>query len=503
MNLSVSDLLTRRAKLSPNKLAVVCENVRRTFKEANERANQLAAAMKSIGIEKGDRVGIMALNESEFVDVFFGLGKIGAIMVPINFRLAGPEVKYILENADTKILIFSKEFQETIDGYRDILSAEKYFVISDDTPDWADSYESFISPHTTDEPELEGFDDDTVAILYTSGTTGKPKGAELTHSSMFWVAVTMGATLGGVGDKALVTLPLFHIGALAFFPLCVHTGKSMVFMRAFDPQLFLKIMEKEKITFMGIVPVMLMFIRSIPDYDKYDWSSIKLILVYASPVPDSLIKEYAASGIEVRQLYGMTEVSGPGTVIDSENALKRVGSCGQPFFHTDIRIIDDNGNDVPPGVHGEIIMKSPNNMKGYWNRPEANKETIRDGWIYSGDIAKMDEDGFIYIMDRKKDMIISGGENIYPAEIEDTLLTHPKIADAAVIGYPHEKWQEAVKAIITPKPDETITEEELIEWCQDKLGKFKIPKMVVIVDSIPRTPTGKVLKRDLRDIYNK
>ncbi|MBU2645309.1 long-chain fatty acid--CoA ligase [bacterium] len=501
-SVNVGAFLAKRALLSPNKLAVVCENVRLTFREANARANQLAAAMRSIGIKQGDRVGVMALNEPEFVDIFFGLGKIGAIMVPVNFRLAGPEVQYILENAEAKILIFSKEFQDTIDGYRNILSPEKYIVIADDSPDWADSYKEFVSGHSTDEPEIVGCDNDTLAILYTSGTTGKPKGAQLTHESMFWVAVTMSGTLGEVGDKGLITLPLFHIGALAFFPLSVHSGKTMVLMRSFDPQLFLENLGKEKISFIGIVPVMLMFIRAIPDYDKYDWSSLKLMLVYASPVPVSLIKEYFDAGIEVRQLYGMTEVSGPATVIDSENALKKAGSCGLPFFHTDIRIIDDNGNDVPPNVNGEIIMKSPNNMKGYWKRPEADKETIKDGWIYSGDIAKMDEDGFIYIMDRKKDMIISGGENIYPAEIEDVLLTHPKIADASVIGYPHEKWQEAVKAIITIKPNEKLTEEELVEWCQGKLGRFKIPKKVVFTDNIPRTPTGKVLKRILREMYN-
>jgi fatty-acyl-CoA synthase len=223
--------------------------------------------------------------------------------------------------------------------------------------------------------------------------------------------------------------------------------------------------------------------------------------VYAAPVPVTLIREYEASGIEVRQLYGLTECN-TGTVLDSENAVEKVGSCGRPFFHTEVRVVDDNGQELPPGEKGEVLLRAPNMMKGYLNRPDETDAAIKDGWLHTGDIAKMDADGFLYILDRKKDMIISGGENIYPAEIEDALLNHPKVSDVGVIGYPHEKWGEAVKAIVVAQQGQTLTEEELIEWCQGKIGKFKIPKSVVITDAIPRTPTGKILKTELRKKFN-
>jgi acyl-CoA synthetase (AMP-forming)/AMP-acid ligase II len=222
--------------------------------------------------------------------------------------------------------------------------------------------------------------------------------------------------------------------------------------------------------------------------------------VYAAPVPVALIQEYAEAGIKVRQLYGLTECN-TATVLDGENAIAKVGSCGKPFFHTEVRVVDDNDQDVGPEVKGEVLLRSPNMMKGYWNRPEETEAALKGGWLHTGDVGRLDEEGFLYIMDRKKDMIISGGENIYPAEIEDSLRHNPKILDVGVIGYPHEKWGEAVMAVVAVKEGEALTEAELLEWCQGRIGKFKIPKKVVFTEAIPRTPTGKILKRVLRDEY--
>ncbi len=502
MQINIGSFLTRRAMLSPNEEGLVCENVRLTFSELNSRANRLANAMKALGIKKGDHVAMLTLNEVEYFDMLFGLGKIGATLVPINYRLAGPEMEYILSNAEAKVLVFGKEYVEIVDSIRNQISIKDLIVISDTPPDWAKPYESFVNEQSDEEPELVGGDDDTLTILYTSGTTGKPKGAELTHANYFWTAVNMDSTLGEIGNTFLVALPLFHIGALAGPPSFVHGGKKTVLLRSLDPQRFLELLEEENITGFGSVPALLDFLKLVPDFEKYNWDSVKLILVYAAPVPVTLLNEYAEAGIEVRQLYGLTECTGPGSVIDSRNAVNKAGSCGLPFFHVDIRIIDTQGNDVEPEEMGELIMRGPGTMKGYWNRPDANAETIKDGWLYTGDIAKKDKDGFLYIMDRKKDMIISGGENIYPAEIEDSLLAHPSILDVAIIGYDHEKWGEAVKAVIKLKEGETLTEDELIKWCDGKIGKFKIPKSVVFIDEIPRTPTGKILKRVLRDEYN-
>jgi acyl-CoA synthetase (AMP-forming)/AMP-acid ligase II len=308
-------------------------------------------------------------------------------------------------------------------------------------------------------------------------------------------------TLGvAIGDTPHIALPLFHIGGLAGPPWFVYQGARTVLMRTLDPKRFLELLGEEKVTGFGSVPQLLDFLKFVPNFEQYDWSSVKVILVYAAPVPVTLLREYEAAGIEVRQLYGLTECN-TATVLSAEDALAKAGSCGKSFFHTEVRLVDDHGQDVEPEQKGEVWLRAPNVMKGYWNRPQDSAAALEGGWLHTGDIGRMDREGYMYIMDRKKDMIISGGENIYPAEIEDSLLANPKILDVAVIGYPHEKWGEAVKAIVVVKQGEQLTEEELIQWCLGKIGRFKIPKKVVFTDSIPRTPTGKILKRVLREQF--
>jgi len=501
MRINIGGLLTKRAAMTPDREGLVCEGIRRTYKQLNDRANRLANAMTALGVNHGDRVGILALNEPEYFDMYFGLGKIGAILVPLNHRLAGPEIEYILSDCDAKVLVFGKEFAEVVDSIRNGISARDLIAVFDDPPEWANSYESVIGEASGEEPEEEGGDDDTLTILYTSGTTGRPKGAMLTHTYYFWNSVNLMSTLGmDVGETTLIALPLFHIGALAGPPWLVHGGGKAVLLRTLDPKRFLELIQEEKVNGFGSVPQLLDFLKLVPDFEKYDWSSIKVILVYAAPVPVALIEEYAQAGIKVRQLYGLTECN-TATVLDGENAIAKVGSCGKPFFHTEVRVVDDNDQDVGPEVKGEVLLRAPNMMKGYWNRPEETEAALKDGWLHTGDVGRLDEEGFLYIMDRKKDMIISGGENIYPAEIEDSLRHNPKILDVGVIGYPHEKWGEAVMAVVAVKEGEALTEAELLEWCQGRIGKFKIPKKVVFTEAIPRTPTGKILKRVLRDEY--
>jgi fatty-acyl-CoA synthase len=501
MDMNIGYLLTRRALLSPEKEGLVCGPTRLTFWEMNDRANRLANTMLGLGVKKGDRVGLLALNDVEYYDMLFGLGKIGAILVPINYRLAGPEMKFILSDCGAKLCVFGPEYTETVDSFRQDVPADTLIAISDTPPAWARSYAALVSEAPTAEPTLAGEDSDTLTILYTSGTTGHPKGAELTHAYYFWSTVNLLSTIGGIGTTTLIALPLFHIGALAGPPLAVHAGVKSVLLRSLDPKRFLELIQEEKVTGFGSVPALLMFLKLVPDFQKYDWSSVEVILVYAAPVPVNLLKEYEEAGIQVRQLYGMTE-SNTATVLSAEHAHSKAGSCGRPFMHTEIRIVDMEGNDLGPEETGEILMRGPNMMKGYWNRPDATAETIVDGWLHTGDMARMDQDGFFYIMDRKKDMIISGGENIYPAEVENALLAHPAIADVGVIGYPHEKWGEAVRAVVVLKKGEAMTEEELMAWCQGRIGRYRIPKSVVFTDSLPRTPTGKILKRVLRDQFN-
>lgn len=501
MRINIGGILTKRTFMTPDREALVCESIRRTYRQLNDRANRLANRMKGLGVNHGDRVGILALNEPEYFDMYFGLGKIGAILVPINHRLAGPEIEYILSDCEAKVLVFGKEFAEVVDAIRNDIPARDLIAISDEPPEWAKSYESVIGEASGEEPEEEGGDDDTLTILYTSGTTGRPKGAQLTHTYYFWNSVNLLSTLGcDVGETTMIALPLFHIGALAGPPYIVHGGGKAVLLRSLDPKRFLELIQEEKVNGFGSVPQLLDFLKLVPDFEKFDWSSIKIILVYAAPVPVALIEEYAAAGIKVRQLYGLTECN-TATVLDGENAIAKVGSCGKPFFHTEVRVVDDNDQDVGPEVKGEVLLRAPNMMKGYWNRPEETEAALKGGWLHTGDVGRLDEEGFLYIMDRKKDMIISGGENIYPAEIEDSLRHNPKILDVGVIGYPHEKWGEAVMAVVAVKEGEELTEAELIDWCRGRIGKFKIPKKVVFTEAIPRTPTGKILKRVLRDEY--
>ena len=503
MSINIGAFLAKRAMLSPEREALVCEDVRRTFAECNERANKFAHAAQKLGVRHGDRVAILALNEPEYMDAFFGLGKIGAILVPINYRLAGPEIQYILRDSESSVLVFGKEYVEIIDSIRNDIPAKEFIAITDDPPAWAQSYESVIKDEPESEPDISGGDDDVLSILYTSGTTGRPKGAMLTHRNYFCTSVNIFTTVGYTGETALVALPLFHIGGLAQAPIWAHHGVRAVLLRSIDPTRFLELIEEEKVTAFGSVPALLQILKLVPDFEKYDWSSVRVLPVYAAPVPVTMLKEYDEAGIEVRNLYGLTESTGSGTVIDSEHAMLKAGSCGLPMFHMEVRLVDGEGNDVGPDELGEVIMRGDAVMKGYWNNPEETAKTIKDGWLYTGDIAKKDSDGFFYIMDRKKGMIISGGENIYPAEIEDVILGHPKIIDVGVIGFPHELWGEAIKAVVVVKEGDELTGDELIEWCKGKIGKYKIPRKVEFADSLPRTPTGKILKRVLREQYNK
>ena len=502
MTINIGSYLARRAILNPDREALVCEDVRLTWSEFNARANRLCHAVRRLGIGHGDRVGLLALNEPEYLDMFYGLGKIGAILVPINYRLAGPEMQYMLSDSGVKAFVFGPEYVDVVDSFRHDIPAEHFIALMEDPPEWASSYKVLTEAEPEEEPELVGGDDDVLTILYTSGTTGRPKGAMLTHNNYFFSATNLIATLGDLGQTSLLVLPLFHIGGIGNVPLSPQTGIRFIMLKSLDPKRMLELIQEERVNVFGSVPTLLQILKMVPNFDKYDWSSVQKVFVYAAPLPVSLLEEYAEAGIEVRNLYGMTESCGSGTVIDGEHSMLKAGSCGLPEFLAEVKVVDDNGEEVGPEELGEVVMRAEFVMKGYWNNPEATAQTIKDGWLYTGDIAKRDSDGFFYIMDRKKDMIISGGENIYPAEIEDLLLGHPKVVDVGVIGYPIEMWGEAVKAIVVIKPGEQLSEDELIDWCKGKIGKFKTPKKIEFTEELPRTPTGKILKRVLREQYN-
>jgi acyl-CoA synthetase (AMP-forming)/AMP-acid ligase II len=369
-------------------------------------------------------------------------------------------------------------------------------------PGWAGDYDQLCADASTEEPEINASDDDLLFIMYTSGTTGLPKGAVHTHATMAWASISTNMTADiRYGDRYLVILPLFHVGALLPATANIHRGATLVVLRAFDPTLVFDVIEREQITTGLAVPAMLQAMLQSPRRDKVSLDRVRWILSGAAPVPVSLIQRYVKLGIEIHQVYGLTETCGPACLISPEEAIAKAGSTGPAFFHTDVRVVDANGAEVAPGEIGEVIIRGSHVMKEYWNQPEATAETIRDGWLYTGDLATIDEEGFVTIQDRKKDMIISGGENIYPAEIENVLAAHPKLAEAAVIGLPSEKWGETPAAIVVVAGDAAPTSGEVIDFCREKLAGYKVPSVVEFVDEIPRNLTGKILKRVLREQF--
>ncbi|HTO69368.1 MAG TPA: long-chain-fatty-acid--CoA ligase [Myxococcota bacterium] len=500
--------LAKRAFLNPSLEAFIDTHSGRrfTFAELDRRANRTANFLaRELGVKKGERVALLLMNSPEYFESFFAIAKLGAVCVPLNWRLVADELQFILKDSGSRTLIYGGEFAQTVAELEKRRATEiRHWVQVGDEPkraDFALSYDALQQAASAEEPSVPAADDDLLYIMYTSGTTGLPKGAVHTHSTAMWGVMTIAATAEmRFKDRYLVSLPLFHVGALTPLTGNVYRGVTSVVMRAFDPTKVWELIQSERITIALKVPAMLNFMLQTYDPKKYDISSLRWIMSGAAPVPVTLIEAYAKLGIEIHQVYGLTESCGPACLIGPDDAIAKAGSTGKAFFHTDVRVVDDKNNDVAPGQQGEVIIRGAHVMKEYWKRPEATAETIRDGWLHSGDVATVDKEGFVFIQDRMKDMVISGGENVYPAEIENVILGNPKVSEVAVIGQPSPKWGESAFAVVVKK-DQSLTEREVLDWCQGKLARFKQPRAVAFIDVIPRNPSGKVLKRLLRDQF--
>ena len=428
-------ILSKRAFLNPQREAYVDSHsgLRLTYQELNERSNRLAHSFLAAGVAKAERVGLLLMNSAEFMEAYFALAKIGAVIVPLNWRLVADELEFILKDSGTQRLIFDDEFVDTASelharGEKTDIQHWLQVVSDQKTAYFAENYRDFRDAGSVVEPEVRAADEDILYIMYTSGTTGLPKGVVHTHASSIWGILTIAATNDDQEkDRFLNALPMFHVGALTPLTVNVYQGTTSVVMRAFDPTLAWELIEREKITTGLMVPAMLNFMLQIDNFQRFDYSHVRWIMTGAAPVPVTLIEKYAELGIGVLQVYGLTESCGPACVMDADNAMKKPASTGRAFFHTQVRVVSLAGEDCPPGESGEVLVRGRHIMREYWNRPEATAETIIDGWLHTGDVASMDEDGFVYIQDRMKDMIISGGENVYPAEIEEVLMTHPGI----------------------------------------------------------------------------
>jgi len=508
-------ILTKRAFLSPDREAYVDSHqpLRLTYRALNARCNQLANALLDAGLVKGERVGLLLMNSAEFMEAYFALAKVGAVVVPLNWRLVADELEFILKDSGTRRLIFGEEFLDTVADLHargDATDVCQWLQVAGTAPIayFAESYQGFRDAgseqeplHHRDEPGVHAADDDMLYIMYTSGTTGLPKGVVHTHRSALWAILTIAATTYyHEGDRYLAALPMFHVGALTPLAVNVYGGATSIVMRSFDPVLAWQLIEREQITTGLAVPAMLNFMLQVENFQRFDYRSLRWIMTGAAPVPVALTRKYADLGIGILQVYGLTESCGPACLMDTANALRKPESTGKAFFHTDIRIVNEAGQDCAPGEAGEVLVRGAHVMREYWNRPEATADTLRNGWLHTGDVAVMDEEGFVAIQDRIKDMIISGGENVYPAEIEGVLMNHPGIVEAAVIGQPSETWGESPLAIVVRK-DPNLTVAEVVEHCRGRLAGYKRPKAVEFVDSIPRNPSGKILKRVLREQF--
>ena len=508
MTINIGALLAKRAFLNGNREAYVDgkSDLRLTFKELNARSNRVSNALSGAGIKPGDRVALLMMNSAEFMETFFAIAKIGGIVVPLNWRLVPDELEFILKDSGSRLLVFGEEFIDTateLFSRGDKTDVKQWVQVAAGNGEthFSRDYVSFRDAASDAEPAPGGEDDDLLYIMYTSGTTGLPKGVVHTHSTTFWAMMTFTVTSDlRDGDRYLAALPMFHVGALTPITLNAYRGVTSIVMREFDPVRAWQLIEEEKIQVGLLVPAMLNFMIQVPDLSRFDHSSLRWIQSGASPLPVNLIQAYQDKGIEIHQIYGLTETCGPACVINAENAVAKIGSTGRSFFHTDVRVVDADGNDCGPDEQGEVWVKGPHIMKEYWNRPDATRETLVDGWLRTGDVAVMDAEGFVYIQDRIKDMIISGGENVYPAEVENVILAHPEVAEVAVIGQPSDRWGESPMAVVVRK-DDALSEADILKFCDGKLARFKLPKGVVFVDEIPRNPSGKVLKRVLRERF--
>lgn len=494
--------LKKHSNLHPDKEALIYKNCHFTYQELNDRVNRLANSLIHLGVRKGDRVNGLLFNGNALLEAMFACSKIGAIFVPINFRLSVDEVEYIVQDSGGMIFIYDERLEGIANGIKSRTSQIHHYIrVEDGLTDIDIDYEQLIFDSNNTELEFEIGLNEPHLMMYTSGTTGRPKGAVLTHGNTQWNAINSINAFPIDADTITLTVaPLFHIGGMNIFTTpTLYKGGTVILEDKFDPETTLEIVEKEKITTLFLVPAMWLAITQCANLNQYNLSSLKFSISGGAPCPLTIIEFFQKRGIPFFEGFGLTETSPVVTVLDSKNSLRKNGSVGRPVMHTEVKIVDTSDVEVPIGQVGELIVKGPNVFIEYWNNPIATKEAIRNGWFYTGDLAKQDEEGFLYIVDRKKDMIITGGENVYPIEVEQVLYRHPNIKEVAIVGYPDAIWGESVKATIVLKDTkEQITLQNLQEFCRGKLANFKIPKKIEIIDELPRNATGKILKNVLR-----
>ncbi len=498
----VDELLDRAVREYPERVAVIDGATRLSYRELGARADRIGGALQELGVAPGDRVAILDRNSRSYLELYFALPRIGAVAVPMNYRLAPAELAYILGDSTAKVLLFSRDYADLALAARGQVAAVEHILCLEDEIDVFARGSAPLQP-------VSRSPDDEFLQMYTSGTTGRPKGAMLTHDNM--IANTLTALYErdyAATDTYLHVCPLYHCADLELYYGMVYACGGNVVLREFDPERVLATIETERVSVTFLVPAMINFLLETPGLDEFDLSSLRLIVYGGAAIPaDRLRAALDRLPCKLSQGYGLTETSPILCVLPVEDHVltgpkaKRIASCGRPAYGVEVRIFDDADEECAAGVVGEIVARGRNIMKGYWRLPEETERALRGGWFHTGDLGYQDEDGYIYIVDRKKDMIITGGENVYPREIEEVLYTHPAVLEAAVIGVPSPRWGEAVKALVVCRPGASTTEADIVAFCRERLAHFKTPASVDFVAALPRNPSGKVLKRRLRERY--
>jgi fatty-acyl-CoA synthase len=497
--------LTKRAFLDGDREALMDGGRRLTYRELNQRVNRLARSLQTLGLTHGDRCAILAYNCAAFVEVIFATAKLGIILVPLNWRLSPAELAFNFSDSGSDTLIFDFDFAEVVEQLKAQTAIKRMIVLGNPAIPNAEVYADMLAAQSGDEPTAAqpvGLETAHI-IMYTAGTTGRPKGAVLSQGASFWNAINLTLDMNFTpDDRNLSVLPMFHIGGIGLFTLPVlYMGGTVVIQRTFDPAETLHLLKKEKITlFFGVAAVFLFLIQHT-EFNAEAFANVRVVMSGGAPLPESLVRQYHEAGIVLQQGFGMSEAAPSIATLSKDLALKKAGSIGRALFHVEARVVDTDMQDLPIGVEGELVVRGPNLMQGYWNRPDATDEAFEGGWFHTGDIARMGADGDLYIVDRKKDMFISGGENVYPAEVENAIFELPQVAETAVIGIKDEKWGEVGLAVVSLKPEEQLNAQDIMAFLKERLAKYKVPKQIVFVDQLPRNAAGKVLKNKLRGEY--
>ena len=493
----VTDWLDKRARLTPDKVALIdyATGEETTFAAWNERVNRTANYLRSLGVGKGDLVAVYAMNRVEYLDLFWAAPKIGAILQNLNWRLTVHELQGIVEAGAPKLLFYSEDWRAQVEELKPSFTTVDHVVaMTNPGPGELDITErDAMSPTLSDLPELTL--DDPWGVYYTGGTTGLPKGAVVTHGNVTWNSVNTITSWGINGHhKAALQLPFFHIGGPMIFMMpLVHAGGTTILCSGFDLDQTFDLVEGSGITHYVAVPTMFQMLQEHERWDEADFSKLELVISGGAPCPLPIMQKFWDRGVDFKMGYGLTEASGNNFWLPPELVQKKIGSVGYPIYHIDMKTIRDDGTACDDGEEGELLIRGPHIMAGYWKNPEATAETIRDGWLHTGDVAVRDADGCYSILGRSKEMFISGGENVYPAEIESVLTAHPKVLEAAVVGVPHETWGEVGRAFLVVA--EGYDEDDLKAFLDERLARYKLPRSIVLLDALPLTAIGKLDKK--------